>query len=70
MKKEKLNSYKPRLNALSVDSTLNRGFAIMTDENNKIIKSVDDVKLNTSVKTKLSDGNIISIISKKEKNNG
>ena len=70
MKQEKLNSYIPRLKSLSLESTLNRGFAIMTDENNRIVKSIDDVEVNTSVKTKLSNGVIISIITKKEKDNG
>ena len=70
MKSEKIQSYVPRLKALSVDSTLNRGFAIMMNESGDIVKSVDDVKINTSVKTKLSDGTITAIVSKKEKNNG
>ena len=70
MKSEKVQSYVPRLKALSVDSTLNRGFAIMINESGDIVKSVDDVKINTSVKTKLSDGTITAIVSKKEKNNG
>ena len=70
MKVEKVQSFVPRLKALSVDSTLNRGFAIMMDEDNRIVKSIDDVKINTSVKTKLSDGTITAIVSKKEKDNG
>lgn len=70
MKKEKLTSYIPRLNSLSVDATLNRGFAIMMDENNRIVKDIDDVELNTSVKTKVSGGIITSTITKKEKTNG
>ena len=70
MKSEKVQSYVPRLKALSVDSTLNRGFAITINESGDIVKSVDDVKINTSVKTKLSDGTITAIVSKKEKNNG
>ena len=70
MKQEKLKSYIPRLKSLSLESTLNRGFAIMTDENNRIVKSIDDVELNTSVKTKLSNGVITSVITKKEKDNG
>ena len=70
MKVEKVQSFVPRLKALSVDSTLNRGFAIMMDEDNRIVKSIDDVKINKSVKTKLSDGTITAIVSKKEKDNG
>ena len=70
MKVEKLNSFKPRLNSLSVDATLNRGFAIMLDENNKVVKSIDDIKVNTSVKTKVKGGVITSTVTKKEKTNG
>ena len=67
MKKEKLNSYIPRLNSLSVDATLNRGFAVMLDENNRVVKNIDDVKINTSVKTKISGGIITSTVTSKEK---
>ena len=70
MKQEKLNAYAPRLKALSVDATLNRGFAIMMDENNHIVKTIEDVEINTSVKTKLSNGVITSVITKKEKDDG
>lgn len=67
MKKEKLNSYIPRLNSLSVDATLNRGFAVMLDEKNRVVKNIDDVKINTSVKTKISGGIITSTVTSKEK---
>ena len=67
MKKEKLNSYIPRLNSLSIDATLNRGFAVMLDENNRVVKNIDDVKINTSVKTKISGGIITSTVTSKEK---
>lgn len=70
MKNEKVKSFIPRLKALSVESTLNRGFSIMMDENNHIIKSIDDVEVNTSVKTKLSDGIVSATVTKKEKDNG
>ena len=70
MKVEKLNSYKPRLNSLSVDATLNRGFAIMLDEKNRVVKTIDDIEVNTSVKTKVKGGVITSTVTKKEKANG
>jgi len=70
MKEEKLNSYKMRLNALSVDKTLNRGFSIMMNEQGSIIKSIDDIEVNTSVKTMVSGGVITSTVTKKEKRNG
>ena len=70
MKDEKLHSLNARLNALSVDNTLNRGFSIMTSEDGKIIKAIDDVKLNTSVKTRISGGIITSTVTKKEAYNG
>ena len=70
MKEEKLHAYVPRLKALSVENTLSRGFSIATDEAGHIIKSINDVEVNTSVKTMLSDGSITSVITKKEKKNG
>lgn len=69
MKGEKLSSLTSHLKALSVDSTLNRGFSIMQSEDGKIIKHIDDVKINTSVKTRVSGGVITSIVTKKENNN-
>lgn len=70
MKTEKLSSFKLRLNSLSVDSTLKRGYSVMMDENKKVIKNIDDVKINTSVKTLVSGGTITSVVTSKEKNNG
>ena len=70
MKKEKLSSYSPRLKSLSVDSTLNRGFAIMMDEKGSIVKSINDIEINTSVKIRVSGGIITSTVTKKEKING
>lgn len=70
MKQERIASYKPRLKALSIQGTLNRGFSIMTDNNNHIIKSTKDVDINTSVKTQLSDGYIVSTVTSKEQNDG
>ena len=70
MKEEKLNAYKMRLNALSIDKTLNRGFSIMMNEKGSIIKSIDDIEVNTSVKTMVSGGVITSTVTKKEKRNG
>ena len=70
MKKEKLSSYSPRLKSLSVDSTLNRGFAIMMDEKGSIVKSINDIEINTCVKTRVSGGIITSTVTKKEKING
>ena len=70
MKDEKIRSLANHLKALSVDSTLNRGFSIMTSEDGKVIKHIDDVKLNTSVKTRLNGGIITSTVTKKENNNG
>lgn len=70
MKQEKLSSYSPRLKALSVDSTLNRGFSIVMNEDNKIIKNIEDVDINTSIKTRLSNGIITSTVIRKETKNG
>ena len=70
MRKERLSSLTNHLKALSVDSTLNRGFSIMTSQDGKVIKHIDDIELNTSVKTRLADGVITSTVTKKENNNG
>lgn len=70
MRSEKINSYIPRLNSLSLDSTLKRGYSIMVDENKKVIRTIDDVQINTSVKTIVSGGIITSKVISKEKNNG
>ena len=70
MKQEKLSSYSPRLKALSVDSTLNRGFSIVMNKDNKIIKNIEDVDINTSIKTRLSNGIITSTVIRKETKNG
>lgn len=54
----KINSLKNRLETLSVNSTLNRGYSILENENGIIIKSVKQVKLDDIFSIKLSDGNI------------
>ncbi len=54
----KIRSLKTRLESLSVNSTLNRGYSILENENGIIIKSVEQVKLNDIFSIKLSDGNI------------
>lgn len=50
------------LDAVSPLHTLKRGYAIIKDENNNIIRNVDNVKKNQSIKTELAKGHIYSTI--------
>ncbi|MCQ2742148.1 MAG: exodeoxyribonuclease VII large subunit [Bacilli bacterium] len=70
MTKESLSYRKKHLNALSPYGVLSRGYSITSDENGNIVKSVEDVKDGSNIKTTLSDGIIVSKVEKKEKNNG
>ena len=50
------------LNSLNPESILERGYSIVYDENNKIIKSVKNINANDKLSIKLSDGNIDSVV--------
>lgn len=66
-----LKSYQQRLNALSPYGVLKRGYSIVTDENGKIVTSINDVKPDGDITTTLNDGIIKSKIFLKEgKDNG
>lgn len=66
MKEEKVSSLSARLKALSVNKTLNRGFAIIENKDGKIIKNIDDIEVNSTIKTRLNNGYVTSIVTKKE----
>ena len=50
------------LDALSPLHTLKRGYAIIKDKNNKIIRNVNEIKINQVIKTELAKGYIFSTI--------
>ena len=50
------------LDAVSPLHTLKRGYAIIKDQNNNIIRNIDDVNKNQTIKTELAKGHIYSTI--------
>ena len=61
-KKQKLQHLVHTLDALSPLHTLKRGYAIVKDENNRIISKAKALKNGQSIKTELNNGHIISTI--------
>jgi exodeoxyribonuclease VII large subunit len=59
-KQQQLNELISELDALSPISVLNRGFGIPTDERQKVIKSVQQVKIGQRLQLKLHDGTVLS----------
>ena len=58
---EKKHSFSLVLNSLeqlSPLSTINRGYALATDENNNTIRSISQVKQNQKIQVRVSDGSI------------
>lgn len=55
-----MNELISELDALSPISVLNRGFSIPTDERQKVIKSVQQVKIGQRLQLKLHDGTVLS----------
>ena len=67
LRKEVLASYSQRLEALSPNNVLSRGYALLEDEKGKVLKSVKDVEVNQMIKTKVKDGTVTSkVVSKGE----
>lgn len=66
--KLELNSYTALINAYNPNNVLSRGYAILRKFNNgKLVKSVNDIKINDSVILNLKDGNIeatVNIVNK------
>ncbi len=69
-----LNEYKSKINRLEIlspNNTLKRGYSIVETSDGAVIKSVKNININQDVKIKLSDGIIKSkVISKEQENNG
>lgn len=59
-KRDRLSSVSGILNSLSPLSVLSRGYGSVKDENGKIIKSVDQVKIGDKLNIGLSDGHLIA----------
>jgi len=60
----KLNIAKLEISALNPKSILDRGYSIVRDNNNKIIKKSDDVMSNDLINITLKDGNIVAEVKK------
>lgn len=65
-KKNKLSSYAGVLDSLSPLKVLNRGYSFASKDD-KIIKSINDININETVKFSFSDGSIDAIVKNKEK---
>jgi exodeoxyribonuclease VII large subunit len=59
---EKLENLIFTLDAVSPLHTLKRGYAIIRDDKNNIVRNVKDVKKNQLIKTELAKGSILSTI--------
>ena len=66
IEKEKIASLKKQLKSLSIDNTLQRGFAIMENEKGKIVTNINDVEINQMVKTKIHGGVLTTKVIQKE----
>lgn len=64
MLKSKLGNAAAKLDALSPLATLNRGFAIATNKQNKVIFSANDVKQGDEVHVRLAEGAIDCVVAK------
>ena len=61
-----------KLNALNPMSVLARGFSVVYDQNNEVIKSVEQTDINKEITIKFIDGNANAVVisKKEEKKNG
>lgn len=66
-KKKQLQYATHTLETVSPLKTLNRGYAIVTNMNDKVIRSIDELNTGDTIQTKIAHGKIISEI--KEKHN-
>jgi exodeoxyribonuclease VII large subunit len=65
-REKKLALYSYKLDGLSPLKVLKRGYAFATVDN-KVVKSVDDVKVNENIKLSLSNGSVNALVISKEK---
>ncbi|WP_026389796.1 exodeoxyribonuclease VII large subunit [[Acholeplasma] multilocale] len=57
-----LNNTSERNNLLNPIKPLEKGFALLLDDNNKVIRKTSDVAINQDIKIKLKDGHVITNI--------
>lgn len=70
-KKENLNNLSIRLNNVSIDSVLKRGFAWITGKNKKTIYNIEQAKTNQFLNIRFEDGTIkTKVINKKDELQG
>jgi exodeoxyribonuclease VII large subunit len=65
-KKLMLSSVNSNLKAISPLAVLERGYAIVMNENGQALKSTEDLKVGDSITTRLADGRFSSNVSKKD----
>ena len=53
-----------KLESLSYENILNRGFAMIEDKNNKLIKSITELKENSEINIQLRDGKVRAEVKK------
>jgi len=58
IKKMSFHAVAGKLESLSYENILNRGFAMIEDKNNKLIKSITELKENSEINIKLRDGKV------------
>ena len=63
-KQQKLHKLISELDALSPLSVLNRGFSVTIDQQQKVIKSVQQVTKGQTLQLKLHDGKVLSRVEK------
>ena len=54
-----------RLESLSYENVLKRGFAMVEDENFKLVKSVKELKIDSDINIKFKDGKVKAKVKKK-----
>ena len=53
-----------KLESLSYENILNRGFAMIEGKNNKLIKSITELKENSEINIKMRDGKVRAEVKK------
>ncbi len=66
LEKEKITSIKRQLSSLSIDKTIQRGFALIEDDKGKVITDINNVKVNQMVKTRIKGGVLTTKVISKE----
>lgn len=62
----RLEGERKRIEALNPKGVLKRGYSILTDKSGKVISSIKEVKINDTIITQLSDGQVISEVKERK----